>query len=74
MSLWAFAQGSGPAGGAEAARAVVRFTPGVALKTGLSFALSAAALYCLTTGRRDADLGRMTWAVVLALASIFLFF
>ena len=45
-------------------------TPKIAFKTAAAAGLVAAALYCLVSGRKQADLGKMIMGAVLALASL----
>ena len=47
-------------------------TPPIMAKAALSIALMSSGMFYLATGRRDADLSRMTAGAVLALASVFL--
>lgn len=48
-------------------------TPSMALKVAASTMFMAMGMFYLTTGRRDADTGRMFTGAILALASVFIF-
>lgn len=57
----------------EEAKPWIAVTPQIALKVAASTVLMATGMYYLTTGRRDADTGRMIKGAILALASVFIF-
>ncbi|MDE2141484.1 MAG: hypothetical protein KGJ84_03625 [Elusimicrobia bacterium] len=49
---------------------VIRFTPEHALKFAAAIVLFGAGMHYLTTGRKEADLGRMITGAILALVSL----
>ena len=49
----------------------VSLTPQRALKFGVAIALFGAAMHYLSSGRKEADLGKMIAGAILALASLF---
>lgn len=57
----------------DGAKPWLSITPQVMGKAALSTVLMAMGMFYLTTGRRDADTGRMFTGALLALASVFLF-
>ncbi len=49
------------------------FNQGAATRGVLALVLGGVAIYCLHTGQRDRDIGRLVWAAALALGSLLLF-
>jgi hypothetical protein len=57
-------------GGGHGVEPVIRFTPQYAAKFAVAIVLFGAGMHYLTSGRKEADLGRMITGALLALASL----
>ncbi|MFI5345286.1 MAG: hypothetical protein ACHQ51_02815 [Elusimicrobiota bacterium] len=59
-----------PGGGGRGVEPVFKFTPQYGAKFTVALVLFGAGMHYLTTGRKEADLGRMITGAILALASL----
>lgn len=61
-----------PAAGSQSA-VQWAYNPAVLARGAVALVLGALAIYCLHTGNRDRDIGRLSWAAILVLGSLLLF-
>jgi hypothetical protein len=62
-----------PSGGGSKSAVQWAYNPHALARGAAAMILGALAVYCLHTGNRDRDVGRLSWAAILALGSLFFF-